>query len=48
MGTVSVCSGANAVTDVGKGLIKSVINCVLSSRPDDQAQGLEKGGGGLG
>ena len=40
--------GGNAVRDVCKEQIKSVIDCALSSRPDDQTHwGEKKGGGGF-
>lgn len=45
MGAVSVCSGGNAVRDVRKEQIKSVIDCALSSQPDNQTHWGEKGGG---
>lgn len=35
MGAVSVCSGGNAVRDVCKEQIKSVIDCALSARRPD-------------
>lgn len=45
MGAVSVCSGGNAVRDVCKEQIKSVIDCALSSQPDNQTHWGEKRGG---
>lgn len=39
--------GGNAVRDVCKEQIKSVIDCALSSRPDDQTHWGEKKEGGV-